>query len=250
MRIALLVLCSLGLVGCGSSGGEEEPAGPALPPAFAVPALEGTWCGPAEDGQDQLGSVCITLDAEGNVTRLTIDNQSNGSVGTIQETTEAGVYTFVMQDNTRGWIALSASGERLFYLDNFKTIGALDKTSPGLPPTYLLSDLDDEWVGRSFYLDASPVLIGSDVSGLSVGIGNFFTGVDGPTAFVNQPGVSLTVNNAQFGRYRGRFQLPDGTRGDLELMMAADKQFVAGTLCIDDGLFPQNCSFVWWERAP
>ena len=244
-----VVLCPLLVGACGSGGSEDSPA-PMLPPATPVPALAGTWCGPAQDGTGALGSVCITFDAEGGIERISLDNQSNGSVGTIQATSEDDVYTFQMSDNTRGWVALSASGEHLFYLDNFRTLGALDKTSPGLPPSYLLSDLDDDWIGRSLYLDAAAMLIGSDVSGMSVGIGNFFTGQDGPTPFANQGGVSLVVNNAQFGRYRGRYQLPDGTRGDLELMMAADKAFVVGTLCVDGGTFAQDCSLVFWERAP
>ena len=223
---------------------------PPLPPATPVPALEGTWCGPAEDRTGQLGSVCITIDAEGNVERLSFDNQSNGALGTVQATTESDVYTFSLTDDSHGWLALSASGEHLFFLDSFRVLGALDKTSSGLPATYLLSDLRDEWAGRSLYLDASAVLTGSAPSALSVAVGDFFTGLDGTSIFANQPGVSLVVNNAQFGRYRGRFELAGGTRGDVVLLMAADKAFLVGTLCVDGGVFAQDCPLVFWERAP
>jgi len=250
--LRLLVLLSLALPllgGCGGAG-SEEAASPPLPPATPVPALEGVWCGPAEDRNGLLGSVCITLDAEGNVERLSLDNQSSGAVGTVQDTSESDVYTFRMSDGTLGWLALSASGEHLLYLDNFRVLGALDKTSTGLPPTYLLSDVRDDWAGRSLYLDASAAITGTAASALAVGVGNFFTGLDGATAFANQPGVALVMDNARFGRYRGRFQLSGGTRGDVMLLMAADKSFLAGTLCVDGGTFAQDCPIVFWERVP
>ena len=123
--LCLLLLVTLLLCGCGSGGGDEAPL-PELPPATPVPALEGTWCGPGQDRTGQLGAVCITLDAEGNITRFSLDNQSNGAVGTIQATDEDDVYTFRMSDNTFGWLALSASGEHLLFLDNFRVLGALD----------------------------------------------------------------------------------------------------------------------------
>lgn len=246
----LLLTLALPLLGSCGGGGSEEVVAPSLPPAFAVPALEGTWCGPAEDRNGLLGSVCITFDAEGHVERLSFDNQSNGAVGTVQETAESDVYTFLMADDTLGWLALSASGDHLLYLDNFRVLGALDKTSTGLPASYLLADVRDDWAGRSLYLDASAALTGTAASVLSVGVGHFFTGLEGATPFANQPGVSLVVDNAQFGRYRGRFELSGGTRGDVVLLMAADKAFVVGTLCIDGGIFAQDCPIVYWERVP
>jgi len=238
--LALTTLC-----GCGSGG--EDPA-PSLPPAMPVPALEGTWCGPAEDRTGLLGSVCITLDAEGNVERISLDNQSNGAVGVVQATSETDVYTFVMTDGSFGWLALSASGEHLLYLDKFRVLGALDKASTGLPAGYGLADIRDVWSGRSMYLDASATLTGTASSGFAVGIGDVFTGQDGPTSFSNQGGTSLVVDNGQFGRYRGRFELAGGARGDLVLIMAADKAFLVGTLCTDGGTFPQDCPMVFWER--
>ena len=41
----------------------------------------------------------------------------------------------------------------LFYLDSFRTLAALDKTSTGLPATYLLSDLSGLWSGCTLDLD-------------------------------------------------------------------------------------------------
>lgn len=248
LLVLLVLSATVSLPGCGSGG--DEPALPELPPATPVPALEGTWCGPGQDRTGLLGAVCITMDAEGNVTRLSLDNQSNDAIGIVQETEETDVYTFRMTDGTFGWLALSASGEHLLYLDNYRVLAALDKTSPGLPPVYNLSDLQDDWTGRSLYLDETATLTGTAPSALSVGIGFFFTGTDGPTPFENQPGRALVVDDAQFGRYTGRFELDGGTRGDLLLMMAADKAFVVGTLCVDGGVFAQDCSIVWWERVP
>lgn len=250
-RVLLLLAAFLSILlvsACGS-GGEDEAPPPSLPDPTPVPALEGTWCGPGEDRQGNLGGLCITLDAEGNVERLSLDNQSNGAVGTVQETTETDIYTFVMSDGTYGWLCLSESGEHLLYLDGFRTLASLDKSSSSLPTGYFLPDIRDTWIGRSLYLDASAAIVGSDLSGITVGIGDTFTGQDGATPIANQPGRAIVVDNAQFGRYRGRFQLLDGTQGDLALLMAADKDFVVGTLCVDGGIFAQDCSIVFWERA-
>lgn len=251
MRTAAVLLLFLLVSACGVAGGSGGGGddGPTLPPADPVPVLEGTWCGPAVDGADANGAICVHIDAEGNIDRLVI-NGATVAAGTIQTTAEARVFRFALSNGGAGFLALSTSDQHLVYLDNTRLLAVLDATSPTLPASYLRTDIRDDWSGYSLFINDAGDILGTQDSGLSVLAAFGFNGAQGGIPFQEAGGSTLQVTQAVFGRYSARYIVPAVESGDLMLSMSPDKQCIGGTRCRDGGAFPDDCSIVIWERVP
>lgn len=246
MRVPALVL-SLLLAACGTGGGDD---GPGLPPAEAVPALEGLWCGPAGNSGSVIGAVCIKIDAAGNITRIVFEGRNAGVFGTIQTSAQPRIFRFRLSTGGAGFLQLSESGGHLLYLDDSRLLAVLDSTSPTLPGSYLPSDIQHDWEGESFFLDAAGTILGTTASSLSVQPLFDYTGLQNGIAFRQWGATTIGVVQPVFGLYAGRYEVPGVEIGDMELFMSPDKQAVGGFLCADGGTFPTACSFVLWERVP
>ncbi len=250
-RIALvlaLLLPACGVAGNTGGGGDE---GPQLPPAEAVPALEGLWCGPGADVDGPtIGAICIRIDAMGQITRIVFEGEQVDAVGTIQTTGTARVFRFALSNGGAGFLLLSPTEQHLLYLDNTRLLCVLDSTSPNLPASYLRADINDDWAGTSLFLNDAGDVMGTAASGMSVLPAFGFNGVNNSVAYQQAAGSTLVVTQAVFGRYEARYNVPTVELGDMLLFMSPDKQCVGGTLCADGGSFPDACSIVIWERVP
>ena len=136
--VFLVGLFVAGFIACGGGGS----------------CLEGTWYGPGDDNPDDPNVVEVTFDADGNITRIAVDDVDSGLQGT---TSEVGPDFFnVALDNAdTGGIMVDSSRRHMVYFDDGGLFAVLQKGATALP-TYAGGDVIGTWSAFAFRYSSDP----------------------------------------------------------------------------------------------
>jgi hypothetical protein len=190
----------------------------------------------------------ITLDGDGNVSAFTLDGVAQPTVGGITGVLNETHRIFSsLLNGAPGIFMMSADQNHLFYLDNTKLIGALQRG--GMPPALPYADTDIQntmWSGSVARVSAlmapqaTEDLQGAIVDGL--GMFQFMAG----TSTTNGPSIAM-VGGTTNGQFRSASTIvnPAGT-GFILLLMTPDKAFVG--VLNSWGAYPVDCQFGAWTK--
>jgi hypothetical protein len=245
--IVCIALLSLACGGGGDSGdgGGGGGNGDGVAPDIAI--LEGTWFGTIRDDTDNIYTMAVTFDDEGNIVIDSVDGNPVGDTATLTEITST-LFSMVDSNNIRGMVVVDAQALHLGWMDEENNIGVLQKNATQLP-IFNVADIDGQWSGEGFWCDANMDFLIDDLqSDMSVN----------KLVFSVQDNYNTDINGSflawwsHYGAWRGLYN-PNvlGESGSFTSLVTVDKNFMT-TFSIDNsngpGICPQDCRYRFLSR--
>lgn len=234
----LLVVClstilAVTILSCGGGGDRES-----------VPELEGTWLGALENpGGPHVYQ--MTIDSSGDIREFKEDGVDLPRSATISRESDR-LYSIQFESGAFGGLIVDQDADHALYLDNWFTVGVLQKGGTEFPDPdhFQTTDYVDSWSGYSIWVDSDMEVANAGTTTLVVDnefdvIGTTLAGAFAGTIFGWSSGTSY------FGISEGEKNTEDIF---FKMFLSVDKQFMATYACPTGIIEFYDCEYGGWTR--